>query len=198
MDRPCLPKAGEVFLGFSTQRGLVSWLIRRSTASPASHSFLVYYSEHFQQHMVLEVQGRGFVQVPWDVWQQKNRLLALYQIERTVEELDTAMASLGRRLGDPYDAFSILGFLLIYFVPIWDRNDLDDKGKLVCSEMVALFLRWSKIPLNTHIDRVVPQDLWRLAVEHTAFTPRYESGRAGRKLNRACRRGRELRDPNQP
>jgi hypothetical protein len=175
---------------------MLSWFIRRSTGSPASHSFLLYFSEQFDQHMVLEVQGRGFVQVPWHVWGKKNKLLALYGIDRSEEELDDAMSALGRRLGDPYDTFSLVGFLLIYVLPIWDRNDLDDKKKLVCSEMVALFLRWSKVPLQHHIDRVVPHDLWRLASEYPAdFVLRYESRRADRKLLKACKRGRELLDP---
>lgn len=177
-------------------RGLVSWLIRRSTGSPASHSFLLYFSEQFDQHMVLEVQGRGFVQVPWQAWTGKNKLLALYQIDRSEAELDEAMSALGRRLGDPYDTFSLVGFLLIYVVPIWDRNDLDDKKKLICSEMVALFLRWAQVPLQHHIDRVVPHDLWRLANDYQAdFVLKYESSRAEKKLPKVCKRGRELLDP---
>ncbi len=197
IDRASLPQSGEVFIGFSTQRGPVSWFIRRSTGSPASHSFLLYFSEQFDQHMVLEVQGRGFVQVPWDAWLHKNKLLALYEIDRSAEELDNAMSELGRRLGDPYDNFSLVGLVLIYVVPIWDRNDLDDKEKLICSEMVALFLRWANVPLQHHIDRVVPHDLWRLANEYSAdFVLRYESARAERKLPKVRRQGRKLLDPN--
>ncbi len=196
IDRASLPQPGEVFLGFSTREGVVSWLIRRSTGSPASHSFLLYFSEQFDQHMVLEVQGRGFVQVPWRVWGDKNKLLALYRIDRSTEELDAAMSQLGQRLGDPYDTFSLIGFMLIYVVPIWDRNDLDDKDKLICSEMVALFLRWSNVPLQHHIDRVVPHDLWNLANAYAAdFELRYESTRAERKLGKVRKRARELLDP---
>lgn len=146
--------------------------------------------------MVLEVQGRGFVQVPWSVWTLKNKLLALYKIDRSESELDEAMSSLGRRLGDPYDTFSLVGFILIYVVNIWSRNDLDDKKKLICSEMVALFLRWSNVPLQHYIDRVVPRDLWRLAKEHeTDFLLRFESSRAEKKLVHVRKRGRELLDP---
>lgn len=196
IDRASLPQPGEVFLGFSTREGVLSWFIRRSTGSPASHSFLLFFSEQFDQHMVLEVQGRGFVQVPWRVWGDKNKLLALYRIDRSASELDSAMSQLGARLGDPYDTFSLIGFMLIYVVPIWDRNDLDDKDKLICSEMVALFLRWSNVPLQHHIDRVVPHDLWNLANDYTAdFEVKFESSRAGRKLSKVRKRARELLDP---
>ena len=196
IDRASLPQPGEVFLGFSTQRGLASWLIRQSIGSPASHSFLLYFSEQFDQEMVLEVQGRGFVQVPWHVWSEKNKLLALYRIDRSKEELDAAMSALGKRLGDPYDTFSLVGYILIYVVPIWDRNDLDDKEKLICSEMVALFLRWSNVPLQHHIDRVAPHDLWKLANDYPEdFVLQYESQRAERKLKKARKRGRALLDP---
>jgi hypothetical protein len=149
--------------------------------------------------MVLEVQGRGFVQVPFDVWKRNNKLLALYEIEREDKITAGAMQMLGRQLGALYDNWSLIGFLLIYVVRIWDRNDLDDKKKLVCSEMVALFLRWCRIPVNTHIDRVVPRDLWRLAETQTdSFRPAYSSKRGARCLGRVKKMGRTLVTPKQP
>lgn len=142
--------------------------------------------------MVLEVQGRGFVQVPFEVWQKNNKLLALYEVDKRDAIVDAAMHKLGDRLGDPYDTYSLIGFLLIYVVRVWNRNDLDDKKKLVCSEMVALFLRWTEVPLNAHIDRVVPRDLWRLAEESDSFRQTYSSARAAKKLPRVCKQGRCL------
>lgn len=191
-DKVTLPSLGAVFIGFSTQKGALSWFIRRATGSPASHSFLVYWSEQFNQHMVLEVQGRGFVQVPWDDWRGHNKLLALYEIEREDEVVVEAMKKLGTRLGDPYDSFSLIGFLLIHVVEIWDRNDLDDKEKLVCSEMVALFLRWAGIPLNAHIDRVIPLDLWKLAYDNEAFSVRYTCSSIDRKMRQVLKKGQVL------
>ena len=186
-------------IGFSTQKGAISWFIRTATRSPASHSFLLFFSEQFDQHMVLEVQGRGFVQVPFDVWKRSNKLLALYEIEREDKITAGAMQMLGRQLGALYDNWSLIGFLLIYVVRIWDRNDLDDKKKLVCSEMVALFLRWCRIPLQTHIDRVVPRDLWRLAeTQSDSFRLTYSSKRATRCLGRVKKMGRTLVTPKQP
>lgn len=192
-----LPAPGRVVVGFSTAKGAISWFIRTATRSPASHSFLLYFSEEFGQHMVLEVQGRGFVQVPFEVWMRHNQLLALYQIDRDEALTGTAMQKLGARLGDPYDTFSLIGFLLIYVFGIWDRNDLDDKKKLVCSEMVTLFLRWAEIPIEAHIDRVVPRDLWRLAEESCgSFRKIYESSKGKRALPRIQKCGRVLLGPN--
>ncbi len=142
--------------------------------------------------MVLEVQGRGFVQVPWDDWSGHNKLLALYEIVRSEKHIDLAMKKLGTRLGDPYDSFSLIGFVLVYVMKVWDRNDLDDKEKLVCSEMVALFLRWADIPLTTHIDRVIPRDLWKLAEENSAFESRFASSAVKKKLSKVLKKGREL------
>ena len=136
-----LPKEGEVFMGFSTQKGFVSWFIRWATKCQASHSFLLYRSTHFREHMVLEVQGRGFVQVPWLTWQKSNELLALYQVNRSEERIAAAFQKLGKRLGAAYDSFSLIGFVLIYVVPLWDKNRLNDEDKLVCSEMVAHFIK---------------------------------------------------------
>ncbi len=193
-----LPEPGKVHIGFSTQKGLISWFIRTATRSPASHSFLLFFSEQFDQHMVLEVQGRGFVQVPFEAWKRTNKLLALYEIEREDKVTAGAMQMLGHRLGALYDNWSLIGFLLIYVVRIWDRNDLDDKKKLVCSEMVALFLRWCRIPLQTHIDRVVPRDLWRLAETHCdSFSLAYSSQRGARCLKRVKKMGRTLVTPKQ-
>mgnify|MGYP003632009017 CR=1 FL=1 len=188
-----LPTPGKVHIGFSTQKGALSWFIRKATRSPASHSFLLFFSEQFGQHMILEVQGRGFVQVPFEVWKAKNKLLALYEIKREDKITAGAMQLLGHRLGALYDNWSLLGFLLIYVVRIWDRNDLDDKKKLVCSEMVALFLRWCRVPLQTHIDRVVPRDLWRLAETHAdCFQLAYSSERGARCLTKVKTMGRKL------
>lgn len=145
--------------------------------------------------MVLEVQGRGFVQVPFEVWKTKNKLLALYEVEREDAVINEAMRHLGGRLGDPYDTYSLIGFLLIYVVQIWNRNDLDDKKKLVCSEMVALFLRWTQIPLQAHIDRVVPRDLWRFAEESDSLRQTYSSTKAVRKLPKVCKQGKCLLPP---
>ncbi len=144
--------------------------------------------------MILEVQGRGFVQVPWHVWKKKNILLALYEMERDPAVVKKGMTHLGTRLGDPYDTYSLIGFLLVFVVKLWDRNDLDDKKKLVCSEMVALFLRWCEIPLQTHIDRVIPKDLWRLADESASFLPRFLHPKAPAKLRRVRKKARALID----
>ena len=190
-----LPEPGRVQIGFSTANGALSWFIRTTTQSQASHCFLLYFSEQFGQHMVLEVQGRGFVQVPFEVWKTHNKLLALYEIEREDCVIDEAMRMLGGRLGDPYDTYSLVGFLLIYVVPVWNRNDLDDKKKLVCSEMVALFLRWTHVPLQHHIDRVVPRDLWRLADESESLRQTYSSTKAVRKLPTVRKRGKCLLPP---
>lgn len=193
----CLPKKGEVFVGFSTQKGFLSWFIRWATGSPASHSLLVYLSEHFNQHMVLEVQGRGFVQVPWEEWTSKNKLLALYRIARGPEHTKPAFYELGKKLGNVYDTASLVGFLLIYVARIWKRNRLDNKDKWVCSEMVALFLRWSQIPIRDDIDRVVPKDLWRLAIENpNDFVETYQSLSAEKKLVKVCEQGKVLLDPD--
>lgn len=192
----CLPEKGEVFVGFSTQKGFLSWFIRWATASPASHSFLFYLSEHFNQHMVLEVQGRGFVQVPWDEWASKNKLLALYRLARAPEDTKPAFYELGKKLGNVYDTYSLIGFLLIYVVRIWKRNLLDNKDKLVCSEMVALFLRWAHIPIRDDIDRVVPKDLWRLAIENPKdFEETYQSHHAVKKRVKVCEQGQDLLAP---
>ncbi len=192
-----LPEAGRVAIGFSTAEGALSWFIRKATRSLASHSFLLYYSEQFQQHMVLEVQGRGFVQIPFEDWRTHNELLALFRIDRDEATLAEAMAELGKRLGDPYDTLSLVGFSLIFLFQFWDRNDLDDKKKLVCSEMVALFLRWSGIPINAHIDRVIPEDLWGLAAQTPeSFTMLYESRKGKKKLPKVCKKAHPLLDPN--
>lgn len=197
VDVGSLPKRGEVFVGFSTQKGFLSWFIRRATSSPASHSFLIYLSEHFNQHMVLEVQGRGFVQVPWDDWSPKNTLLALYRVRRTSDQIKPAFYELGKKLGKVYDITSLLGFLLIYVARVWTRNRLDSKEKLVCSEMVTLFLSWSQIPIRTDIDRVVPKDLWRLATENPEdFEETFQSPQGEKKLATVRETGKVLLDPD--
>ena len=113
---------------------------------------------------MLEVQGRGFVMVPWSRWNKKNDLVCRYQLQLPEEDLRRALMKLANRLGDPYDTWSLVGFLFMIFGGL-KRNMTDSKDKLVCSELVAIFLEWAGIDFED-IGKVTPRDLLNVAERH--------------------------------
>ena len=111
--------------------------------------------------MVMDAQGRGFVIVPWHKWIRKNTLVARYSLSLPHENIRNGLDKLSDRLGDAYDTWSLIGFLLLRFGGL-TRNVTDSKDKLVCSEAVALFLDHAGLEFGD-IGRITPRDLLLLA-----------------------------------
>jgi hypothetical protein len=141
------PRAGlVVHVGFSTKGGWLSRGIRFMTRSHVSHCFVVYQCDIFGQEMVLEASGVGFRIISWRRWDRANRLIALYRLDLPEADVREALHLLASRLGDSFDKLSLLGFALRRFFRL-KRVPFNSREKLVCSEAVALFLHWCKIPI---------------------------------------------------
>ncbi len=154
-------EASGINICFSTSDGIISWILRKIMRVPASHSVITFRSQILGKVLVLEAQGRGFVAVPWKRWVRKNTLLARYSLRLPAADIRHGLSVLSDRLGDPYDTWSLLGYLLRGIAK--GRNPFDSKAKLVCSEAVALFLNAAGVEKVGHIGSITPKDLWSRA-----------------------------------
>ncbi|HTE56475.1 MAG TPA: hypothetical protein VK698_36730 [Kofleriaceae bacterium] len=193
VDNPPLSTAAEglvVHVGFSTKGGWLSRGIRWFTGSRASHCFVVYRSDVFNQEMVLEASGNGFRIISWRRWDKGNKLIALYRLQMPEPDLRVGLQQLSNRLGDAFDKLSLIGFALQRWFRL-KHVPFNSREKLVCSEAVALFLHWCGIPIPD-VSVVAPQDLLHLAehrkdvfelVDYSAIFPRI-----ARRIARSSRR----------
>lgn len=165
-----------VNLCFSTTDGAFSWLLRKAMKIPASHCVITFRSVTLGKIMVMDAQGRGFVIVPWKKWIRNNDLIARYSLSLPHDNIRLGLNELGDRLGDAYDTFSLVGFMLLSFGG-FSRNVTDSKEKLVCSEAVALFLHHAGLEFGD-IGRITPRDLLLLA-ESAPDVFRLEESMAG-------------------
>ncbi|HUS64208.1 MAG TPA: hypothetical protein VMZ28_06680 [Kofleriaceae bacterium] len=150
-----------VHIGFSTTGGLLSRIIRRITSAPVSHSFIAYRCQSFGEDMVLEASGQGFRLMAWKRFDKENKLVAMYRLRLAEPVQRAALSRMAERLGDSYDTLSLFGYVIRKWFHL-KRTPFDSRDKLVCSEAVALFLRWSGVKI-TDISVVTPRDLLELA-----------------------------------
>jgi hypothetical protein len=190
VDNPPLSSRGDglvVHVGFSTKGGWLSRGIRWITGSRASHCFVVYRSEIFNQEMVLEASGNGFRIIPWRRWDKANKLIALYRLELPDADLRAGLEQLSNRLGDAFDTLSLIGFVLKRWLRL-RHVPFNRRDKLVCSEAVALFLHWSGIPIPD-VGVVAPQDLLALAEERKDVFALVDHSSAFQRIARRIARG---------
>jgi len=181
-----------VHVGFSTTGHWLSRLVRRFTRSRVSHCIVVYRSDVFAQEMVLEASGNGFRMISWRRWDRVNKLVALYRLNLPEEDLRSALERLADRLGDSYDTISLFGFALRRWLRL-KRVPFNSKAKLVCSEALALFLHWCRLPIDD-IGAMTPQSLLHLAeLRKDAFTLVDHSAAFNRLVKRMARRQRPSR-----
>jgi hypothetical protein len=195
-DNPELVAPGlGIHIGFSTTGSWVSRMIRKITAAPVSHCFVVYHSEAFGKDMVLEASGRGFRMLAWSRFDVENRLIAIYRVELPEPALKDALGRLAGRLGDAYDTLSLFGFLLRKWFRL-KRTPFDSREKLICSEAVALFLEWAGLEFED-VGVVTPRDLLELAQSQTEVFRLIEQGesfgKVAAKVARSCERKQRRR-----
>jgi hypothetical protein len=97
----------------------------------------------------------------WRRFDRGNKLVAMYRLTLPGGRQREAFEQLGDRLGDAYDTLSLFGFLLRKWFRL-KRTPFDSREKVICSEVVALFLEWAGVPFDD-IGVVTPRDLLELA-----------------------------------
>ena len=191
-----------VHIGFSTTGGLLSRIIRRITGSPVSHSFIAYRCLSFGEDMVLEASGQGFRLMAWKRFDKENKLVAMYKLRLAEPIQRAAMARMSERLGDAYDTLSLFGFVIRKWFRL-ERTPFDSRDKLICSEAVALFLKWSDVKVGD-VGVVTPRDLLELAQGNPEVFELVEKGKGfarvvanvERRRARRRRKGKPTADPS--
>ena len=202
-DNAALEAAGlGVHIGFSTTGGLLSRIIRRITGAPVSHSFLAYRCQSFGEDMVLEASGAGFRLMAWRRFDKENKLVAMYRLRLAEPITRASLARMADRLGDAYDTLSLVGFVIRKWFHL-KRTPFDSRDKLVCSEAVALFLKWSGVKI-ADVGVVTPRDLLELAQGNPDTFELVEQGkgfarvaaRVEKRARRRRRKGKQAADPS--
>lgn len=152
---------------FSTTDSLLSRLVRWFTKSPVSHALLVYRDETLGQLMVLEATGRGFVAVPWTRWLSANTLVASFNLPTSLATQRTALSLIAQDLGTEYDSLGLVGFIWRRWVSRY-HNPLASTKKLVCAEVVAMFLVYSGVlSVKDDTESFTPDDLYKIVKDFT-------------------------------
>ncbi len=151
-------------IGFSTTDALLSRLIRRLTRSEVSHAFLVYRDVDFDRVMVMEAVGAGFRVVPFDKFEQHNRIVEIVTPRHPIDE---GLKAAVDWLGEAYDTSGLIGMgLLLLFRGLRRRtrrlrNLIASPRALFCSEAVARACRACAYPgFDREPETTTPQDLY--------------------------------------
>jgi hypothetical protein len=159
-------------IGFSTTDHLSSRLIRALSGSEVSHAFLVYRDADFGRDMVMEAVARGFRIVPFDKFQQHNRVVALYAPLHPIED---GLRAAVDWLGDEYDVGGLLGMAVVALRRWLERrvrnlrNPLASSRSLFCSEAVARACVASRYPgFDLDPESTSPQDLYAFFAREAA------------------------------
>lgn len=139
-----------VYICFGSQPGnLKSWLIRKLTKGPYSHTWIEYDSDTWAARMVVHAQSSGIVVESPDTVYEEYTLMKRYQC--TFSGADEGLRKCYSYIGKPYDYKVILTNMLLmilyYMVPIkkfrawlWTRT-VTNSNAYSCSELGTLLLK---------------------------------------------------------
>lgn len=121
-----------VLVAFSTSDVLWERIVRRFTKSSTSHALLLI--KRADGWVAMEMKDQGFQLVAYATWAKSNRLVATFSTRHSTEQQLTALQALHPYRDAKYDH---AGF---YLYPFSKRRPVRT-GKLICTEMVAIYLR---------------------------------------------------------
>ena len=136
----------------------ISWLVKTFTNSPYSHCAM-YIGDYDGEVQLIESKYGGvklvglskYDNVKYDIYRHKTA---------TLDQLDTTCLWLGSQLGSGYDYMGVIGIGL-KLLGLTKHNELDEKDRYWCSELLADGMLFSEIKLDikkdTHL--VSPGDL---------------------------------------
>ncbi len=134
-------------VGFSTPKSFnpVSWLVRQFTKSQCSHAWFLYTDKDFDMEMVMEAHELGFRLVPFEHFIKKNRVVAVFTPQHSIDEGLKHVAT--RYLGTMYDYTGLIGMVVVkvgqWLKKKW-KNPFRGANNVFCSEAVVISMRWSE------------------------------------------------------
>ena len=158
-------------MGFSTSKGVVSWVIRKITRSKASHAWITFRDETLNKTVVMHATRMGFHLEPWSKFVKHNDIKA--QFTCTLDLLP-GVQYMADWLGTKYDYKSIFGFIWVWIASWFKRkikNPLRDTSKMVCSEAMTLIIQKAGVVEAEALDpeSATPEALWEFMGGHEQF-----------------------------
>ncbi len=146
-------------VGFSTNRTILSWAIRKFTKSKVSHCFFIV--NLWGTECVLEAAGLGVVALPLSEFLKNNQIVTIYGLG--LQDNHTMQQAISL-LGKPYDFLGLLGFLWVLIGRRLGRswkNPVHSENQLFCSEAIVRVLQKSNYKGASLLDpeQTSPQDL---------------------------------------
>lgn len=147
----------DITIGFSTTKNYLSRLIRRVTASPCSHAFIVFTDSSLKMRMVMQAEAWGFEVRPLKRWIENNILVAEFKPVTTGGRLEKPLYKIAGYLGVKYDYENAFFSGLKSLLERWHKSRFTLKlarspHKLMCSEAVTRFLAYAKFEAVKGLD----------------------------------------------
>lgn len=154
---------------FLTTNSLISKVIRFFTKSKISHTAVCFNLNN--EKFILESLIDGVVLRPRNQALQNQNLIAEFEI---IPDLNNEFQEATKRIGEPYDKLSLLGFfimILFHIVGIKIHNPLSFMSGTVCSEFIISCDTNHEIPEfnNLNPDSITPEDLYKICLNGKSF-----------------------------
>lgn len=107
---------------------------------------MLYFDDDFKRDMVIEANGSGFNVIPFSLFQRKNTVVCVHDLQRP---LNQGLATLSEWIGTRYDGLGMIGMGWV-ILGQWLRrrwsNPLGASKSLFCSEAIVRALQSDGFP----------------------------------------------------
>lgn len=159
----------KIVVGFSTHKGILSWLIRLCLRTKYSHVYVKRYNSYLDTVVIYQASGLAINMITEDVFLIKNKIVAEKEYEFDEETYRSVVRFATSKLGTPYGVKQLCGMTFIQICRAFGfkvRNPFPTgRTSYICSEFVAEILKKYKgIPFE-HLDSLDPKDIYKIIME---------------------------------
>lgn len=145
----------KVQVGFSTTNSIPSRLIRWFLGSEVSHTYLRFYDEFLQTHLVIHADWPGVVIDHWDLFKIQNIVVEEYTIQDP--KLKPALIQNLRHLRKKYPYWALPNWAWAITFKRWVKkkvqNPTKNPSRMICVDLLLHILNMAEITdmaLNEH------------------------------------------------
>lgn len=154
-----------VIVGFSTQSGAFSSLIKFATNSKVSHSYIRIPVPEYNESMVFQASGLSVNYCNFKIFQEKSKVMEEYEIEVDEETYEYGEMLRVMEAGKPYSMKELVGLLWILVMRgfgVRAKNPFrDGSASYVCVELAMLC-----VGLQADSENVTQEDFRRWCAAH--------------------------------
>jgi hypothetical protein len=151
----------KIKIGFSRAIGFkpFSWAIQLWEGTNFSHTYIEFYSEEFQQTLIIQA-SHGMVNVMTkDRFLKINKVVEEFELDIYKPEMFAAIRYAGQHLGKKYSLASIM-LIVLKRLGIKTKRLKDDSRRFHCSELVYVAFK-DKLQLNYFDpDLITPKEVY--------------------------------------